>query len=102
MTNWNATILGPASSGYENRIYSLRLVCDEKYPQVPPQIWFLTQINLPCVDARDGRVLPSQFPPLAHWSSEYTMESLLSELRRTMAQPANRKLAQPPEGSSYV
>lgn len=29
------------------------------------------------------------------------METLLTELRREMAQPNNRKLPQPPEGSMY-
>lgn len=101
MTTWNATILGPANSVHENRIYSLRLVCGDSYPHVPPEIWFLTCINLPCVDAQTGRVRPDQFAPLLHWRTEYTMESLLVELRRLMAQPSNRKLPQPPEGLTY-
>lgn len=101
MTNWNATILGPANSVHENRIYSLRLVCGDSYPQVPPEIWFVTRINLPCVDQSNGRVRPDQFMPLLQWRTDYTMESLLAELRRMMALPANRKLAQPPEGTTY-
>lgn len=101
MTNWNATILGPANSVHENRIYSLRLVCGDSYPQVPPEIWFVTKINLPCVDQSNGRVRPDQFMPLLQWRTDYTMESLLAELRRMMALPANRKLAQPPEGTTY-
>lgn len=102
MSTWNGTILGPANSEFENRIYSLRLVCGDSYPLVPPDIWFLTKINLPCVDQNDGKVMPLQFAPLANWRSEYTMENLLSELRRTMAQPLNRKLPQPPEGATYA
>ena len=47
MTTWNATILGPANSVHENRIYCLRLVCGDSYPLVPPEIWFQTRINLP-------------------------------------------------------
>ena len=101
MTNWNATILGPANSVHENRIYSLRLVCGDSYPQVPPEIWFVTRINLPCVDQSNGRVRPDQFMPLLQWRTDYTMESLLAELRRMMALPANRKLAQPLEGTTY-
>lgn len=102
MSTWNATILGPANSTYENRIYSLKIVCGDKYPQYPPQIHFLTQIHLPCVHAQTGEVMPAAFPPLTSWRSEYTMESLLVELRRTMAAPANRKLPQPNEGATYA
>ena len=102
MTTWNATILGPANSVHENRIYCLRLVCGDSYPLVPPEIWFQTRINLPCVDAHTGRVMPDQFSPLLHWRDDYTMESLLAELRRVMAQPANKKLPQPEEGSTYA
>lgn len=102
MSTWNATILGPANSTYENRIYSLKIVCGDKYPQSPPQIYFLTQIHLPCVHAQTGQVTPEAFPPLASWRSEYTMESLLVELRRTMASPSNRKLPQPNEGAMYA
>ena len=75
MTTWNATILGPANSVHENRIYCLRLVCGDSYPLVPPEIWFQTRINLPCVDAHTGRVMPDQFSPLLHWRDEYTMKA---------------------------
>ena len=34
-------------------------------------------------------------------SISYTMETVLTELRREMAAPHNRKLPQPPEGSTY-
>lgn len=102
MSTWNATILGPANSTYENRIYSLKIVCGEKYPQSPPKIHFLTQIHLPCVHPQTGQVTPESFPPLASWRSDYTMENLLVELRRTMAAPANRKIPQPNEGAMYT
>ncbi|KAI3624806.1 MMS2 [Malassezia furfur] len=101
MSKWNATILGPSNSVHQNRIYSLRLFCGDKYPDAPPEVWFETKINLPCVRQSDGKVDPSLFAPLARWRRDYNMESLLAELRREMALPTNRKLPQPPEGSTY-
>lgn len=100
MTNWNGTILGPPHSTHENRIYSLTIVCDESYPDEPPKVTFTSKINLPCVDSH-GNVVVESFDTLKNWKRLYTMETVLLELRKCMASPANRKLPQPDEGSSY-
>jgi ubiquitin-protein ligase len=47
------------------------------------------------------QVEPRIFPILGHWHRGYTMETILIELRREMANQANRKLPQPPEGTTY-
>lgn len=100
MTNWNGTILGPPHSTHENRIYSLTIVCGESYPDKPPQVRFISRINLPCV-SNLGQVLVEQFATLHNWRRSYTIETVLLELRKSMAAPANKKLPQPPEGSVY-
>lgn len=100
MTHWNGTILGPPHSTHENRIYSLNIVCDETYPDKPPQVKFTSKINLPCVD-NSGKVVVEQFDTLKNWKRSYTMETVLLELRKNMAAPANKKLLQPSEGSTY-
>ncbi len=101
MTNWTGTIIGPPGTVHDGRIYSLRVVCGQDYPDHPPSIWFRSKVNLGCVDQRDGRVDSSKFAPLAHWKRVYTLESVLTELRREMASSANKKLPQPPEGAMY-
>ena len=88
-------------SAHENRIYSLRLYCGPQYPDVPPTVQFITQINLPCVNPRNGEVDPSKLPCLAQWKRDFTMETVLIELRRYMASPMCRKLPQPEEGRTY-
>ena len=98
MTNWNGTILGPPHSTHENRIYSLTIICDESYPDKPPSVKFISKINLPCVGPL-GQVLVDQFDTLKNWKRSYTMETVLLELRKCMAAPANKKLPQPAEGS---
>ncbi|CAN3355421.1 ubiquitin-conjugating enzyme variant Mms2p [Diutina catenulata] len=98
MTYWNGTILGPPHSSYENRIYSLTIVCDETYPEKSPRVRFLTKINLPCVDD-EGNVV--NLDVLQNWKRSYSMETVLLELRMAMASPANKKLPQPKEGSTY-
>jgi len=41
---------------HENRIYSLKIHCGDKYPDVPPEVTFVSKINLPCVDQKTGKV----------------------------------------------
>lgn len=100
MTHWNGTILGPPHSTHENRIYSLNILCDENYPDKPPSVQFVSKINLPCVDSK-GHVLPAQFDTLSHWKRTYTMETVLLELRKSMALTANKRLVQPIEGTTF-
>ncbi|GAA5951736.1 hypothetical protein JCM10213_000978 [Rhodosporidiobolus nylandii] len=101
MSRWNGTIIGPGHSVHENRIYSLSITCGPSYPDVPPEITFLTRINLPCVDQSSGKVDPSKLGVLSGWKHQYTLETVLVELRRDMASPTNRKLPQPPEGTNF-
>lgn len=65
-----------------------------------PIVTFVSKINLPCVD-KNGHVLVEEFDTLKNWKRSYTMETILLELRKSMASPTNKKLQQPPEGSTY-
>lgn len=101
LTHWNATILGPPNSVHENRIYSLHIECGPSYPDKPPSVQFISKINLPSVN-KNGVVKPEHFSLLRNWKRSYNMEILLLELRKEMARGINRKLAQPPEGETYL
>jgi len=48
-----------------------------------------------------GRVDPRAFVTLGAWRRSHTLERVLSDLRAEMASPANRRLPQPVEGSTY-
>ena len=100
MTDWNGTILGPPHLTHENRIYLLNIICNGTYPDKPPKLTFVSKINLPCVDSK-GQVLVDKFETLNRWKRNYTIETTLLELRKEMAAPSNKKLAQPAEGSTY-
>ncbi len=133
---------------YENRMYSLKLDCNERYPDEPPSVRFITRINMNCVDNTCGRVSllynvlilsqkinskqqwgigigcrissccgsqsrtiltvslflqidNRQIPILSRWQREYTIKTLLQELRRLMTLKDNMKLSQPPEGATF-
>ncbi|KAH3672701.1 hypothetical protein WICMUC_004107 [Wickerhamomyces mucosus] len=102
LTSWNGTILGPPHSSHENRIYGLTIKCGENYPDQPPTVKFQSKINLPFVDQSNGSIDSSKFKLLGeNWKRSTTIETILSELRKEMSTAANKKLQQPPEGSTY-
>ncbi len=67
---------------HENRIYSLKITCGEDYPDRPPSVQFVSRVNLPFVNPVDGKVDPSKLPVLAHWNRNYSIETVLVEIRR--------------------
>lgn len=101
MQSWTGTIIGPRNSIHEGRIYQLKLFCDKDYPDKPPSVRFHSKIHMICVNQHTGLVEPSQLSVLANWQREYTIEKVLTELKREMAMSYNRKLPQPPEGSIF-
>ena len=107
---------------HENRIYSLKIHCGAEYPDFPPEVSFVSKVNLPCVDSRTGKVRSSiqtvrcwctnetdhgpkvdltRLPSISVWKRDFTMETILIEIRRYMAAPANKKLPQPAEGTNF-
>mmetsp|Transcript_9892 Transcript_9892/g.16278 ORF Transcript_9892/g.16278 Transcript_9892/m.16278 type:complete len:145 (-) Transcript_9892:469-903(-) len=101
LTNWIGTVLGPHNSVHENRIYTVKLVCGDEYPQRPPTVKFISRVNITCINQQNGVVDPRGLAILANWNRNYSIAQILSELRKEMAQPQNRKLAQPPEGATF-
>ena len=60
LTTWNASIMGPQGTPYDQKFYSLIVKATDDYPSSPPQIRFNTKVNLPCVNQRDGTVIESK------------------------------------------
>ena len=52
-------------SVHENRIYSLKIHCGPSYPDSPPDVTFISKVNLPCVDSSNGKVRPDHTPEQA-------------------------------------
>ncbi|KAH0469467.1 hypothetical protein IEQ34_001025 [Dendrobium chrysotoxum] len=101
MRSWTGTIIGPHNSVHEGRIYQLKLFCDKDYPDKPPSVRFHSRINMTCVNHDTGVVESKKFSMLSNWQREYTMEHILTQLKKEMAAPQNRKLVQPPEGTFF-
>ena len=56
--------------------------CGSKYPAEPPTITFLTKIKLDGVNDETGEFDKRYLHCLANWKREYTMETLLTEMRK--------------------
>mmetsp|Transcript_30680 Transcript_30680/g.93784 ORF Transcript_30680/g.93784 Transcript_30680/m.93784 type:complete len:139 (-) Transcript_30680:311-727(-) len=98
LTNWNAAIMGAAGTPFEGRLFSLLLECGSRYPTVPPNVKFTTQINMTCV-APDGTVDMRKLCP--NWRYSNDVEHVLNSLRMEMNKFENKRLRQPPEGATY-
>lgn len=88
-------------TAFENRIYTVSLTCGENYPRLPPQVRFVSKVNMHSVSKHSGTVDPSRCHILRNWSRMYGIETVLLELRKEMASSHNRRLPQPPEGSYF-
>jgi ubiquitin-conjugating enzyme E2 variant len=97
---WNGMILGPAKTCYEGRMYQLRIECGSEYPEKAPNVCFLTKLNMKGIEP-NGRLNPREVQMLTNWQPNYTLCTLLKELRRMMTLKENCKLSQPPENSTY-
>ncbi|CAA6656426.1 unnamed protein product [Spirodela intermedia] len=96
MCSWTGTIIGPHNVMHvcpRRRIYQLKLFCDKDYPDKPPIVR--------STRGSTWRVEPTKFGILATWQRDYTMEDILTQLRREMVSTHNRKLVQPPEGTFF-
>jgi ubiquitin-conjugating enzyme E2 variant len=95
-TYWYGSIIGP-----NERIYELKFICEEDYPDKPPKFKFITKINMPGVNQTTGWVDNNQISLLKNWNRHNTLESALDAIRKEMESQAFKKLKQPAEGSVF-
>lgn len=82
-------------------MFSLKIECGQYYPDEPPKVKFISKIKMVGVADSNGVVDSRIVPVLARWQRNYSIKTILQELRKAMAVKENQKFSQPPEGSTF-
>lgn len=81
---WNAVIIGPSDTPFEDGTFRLMLQFDEQYPNKPPQVRFISEMFHPnvyasgelCLDILQNR-----------WSPTYDVSSILTSVQSLLNDP---------------
>ncbi|CAM9015292.1 unnamed protein product [Wickerhamomyces anomalus] len=81
---WNAIIIGPADTPFEDGTFRLSINFDEQYPNKPPQVKFISQMFHPnvyasgelCLDILQNR-----------WSPTFDVASILTSVQSLLNDP---------------
>ena len=99
LSDWRGMIIGPPGTRFDGRFYEMLLKAGPNYPLEPPSVKFVSKVNLPNINQNNGEV-QNNFPALAGWREDMTLESVLIALKESML--SNRNLSQPADGSTYI
>lgn len=56
LTHWMGMIIGPQRTPYENKMYSVKIECGQRYPDDAPVAKFISRININCINTSTGVV----------------------------------------------
>lgn len=98
---WNAVIIGPADTPFEDGTFRLVMHFEEQYPNKPPSVKFISQMFHPnvyatgelCLDILQNR-----------WSPTYDVAAVLTSIQRWVGsrRRGKRKRSPSPRGSSLT
>lgn len=86
---------------HDGRFYQLHIHCTDEYPAVPPDVKFISKINMSCVDSKTGVVKADKLPAMRNWNRNSGIEKILQSIRMEMCSDQNRRLRQPQEGTTF-
>jgi ubiquitin-conjugating enzyme E2 A len=95
---WTAIIIGPENTPFEDGTFSLVLTFDERYPQHPPEVTFVSEMFHPniyqngdlCLDILKGR-----------WSPSYDVHAVLLSIQSLLNDPNTKSPANPEAAKLY-
>ena len=68
---------------------------------MPPNVRFISKINMNCVDSKTGNVNLNKLNALRNWNRNMGMEQVLQSIRMEMCSDQNRRLRQPADGTTF-
>lgn len=83
--SWEAFILGPPDTPYENGRFRLRLQVPKAYPHAPPKATFATKCCHPNVHWKTGEICLDVLKDA--WTPVWTLESLCRAIVALLANP---------------
>eukprot|EP00620_Florenciella_sp_RCC1587_P023949 CAMPEP_0182569084 /NCGR_PEP_ID=MMETSP1324-20130603/9822_1 /TAXON_ID=236786 /ORGANISM="Florenciella sp., Strain RCC1587" /LENGTH=178 /DNA_ID=CAMNT_0024783309 /DNA_START=10 /DNA_END=546 /DNA_ORIENTATION=+ len=104
LTRWSCSIIGPQGTAFDNRFYSLTVVCTDQYPHAPPVVTFQSRINHASVNQSTGELDVRDVLKPGAWESltpQPTIEALLTKIRDSMTSQKNRSKQQPPDDATF-
>ena len=81
---WNATIIGPADTPYENGIFKLTIKLSYEYPFKPPIVQFVTKIYH-CNINEKGQICIDILKK--DWTAAITIEKILLSISSLLGEP---------------
>jgi len=86
LMHWRAELLGPLHSPYAGCRWDLDIRVPDQYPQVPPEIRFVTSVCHPNVHAKTGEICLDLLRGTA-WTPTYTLSSTLTQIQLLLTSP---------------
>lgn len=91
---WNAVIIGPADTPFEDGTFRLVMHFEEQYPNKPPSVKFISQMFHPnvyatgelCLDILQNR-----------WSPTYDVAAVLTSIQRWVRSRRRERMTKSPE-----
>ncbi|MEN2495982.1 MAG: Ubiquitin-conjugating enzyme E2 D4 [Marteilia pararefringens] len=84
MREWQATIIGPKGSDYEDGLFKLKIELPPEYPFKPPRVYFVTRVYHPNINSNGSICLDVLHK---QWSPAFTLTKMCLMISALLCDP---------------